>query len=293
MSVPIGICQLASDVGTADHDPRPANLDRALRAIDEAADRGARLIVFGEAYLNGYATREWTPRYAVAEDVKDPFVGRLAESAAERDAILIVGATTHKGPNPGDVFNSALVIGPGRLLGVYSKTHVAAFVQDEGGVVAERVYWSPGDRLPVFDTPWGRVGVEVCYDIWFPEVARTLTLKGAELIVNVSAAARGFEASWDHMLWTRSAENAVPYLHVSVVGRQNDVELVGRSRLFGPSGEVLAEAATGSEQVLVTELDRGLIMAARGARHQLTTRNPALYGEIAELPTTPGGQSRA
>jgi predicted amidohydrolase len=282
MAIRIGICQLASYWGAEDRDPRPANLNRALEAISAAADRGARLLAFGVADLTGYEARHLTQRFAVAPSVDDPFVAPLVECAAERDLVIVMGATTQN--DRGDVRNSALVIGPSGLIGVYSKTHVAAFVFDGDRTACERAYWSPGDALKVFDTPVGRLGVEICYDVWFPEVARTLALEGAELIVNLSAVPRGFETGWDHLLWVRSAENAIPYLHVSVVGPQRGTEFVGGCRLFGPSGEVLAQAPSGREDVLVTTLDTQLTAAARGLRHPFSARNPRLYEPIARLP---------
>lgn len=280
MDLPIGLLQLISEPGDAGYDPRPANLSRALRAIEEAAAQGARLLVLGEAYLNGYGTGAHSERWAVAADAGDPFVSPLAEASARLGVVLVVGATTRTGPFPGAVHNSALVLDGGALAGVYSKTHVPALVLDDGRVASERSIWDPGDELRVFDTAVGRIGVEICFDIWYPEVARTLALQGAELIVNVSASVRGFEDSWDHFLWARAAENAIPYVHVSVVGRQGDVELVGGSRLVAPTGAVLAAAPHGEEAVLTAALDRRLIAATRGTRHLLAGRRPALYRDI-------------
>jgi predicted amidohydrolase len=277
----IGICQLESVIGTADYDPRPANLERALEAIETTVSQGAKLIVFGEVFLNGYETNEHTHQYAIGETGNDPYVERLVGKAAARGVHIIMGASTHKGPYPGDVYNSALLIGPEGLVGVYSKTHIAAFAVN-GAVAAEKAWWSPGTDIPVFDTPLGRIGIEICYDNSFPEVSRTLTLKGAELIVNISAALCGFEDHWTHSLYVRSTENAVWFLHVSIVGKQRDFELFGGSRLLTPNGEVVFEAPRGEEAVLVTSADLDVLYEARGRMHPFSNRNPALYGVITE-----------
>ena len=184
MELRIGMLQLISEPGDARYDPRPANLERALRAIDAAAAEDARLLVLGEAYLNGYATGPYSERWAVAAEAGDPFVAPLVDASARHGVTLIVGATSRTGPFPGAVHNSAVVIDAGTVAGVYSKTHVPALVLDDGSVASERSIWDPGDELRVFDTSVGRIGVEICFDIWYPEVARTLALKGAELIVN-------------------------------------------------------------------------------------------------------------
>jgi predicted amidohydrolase len=277
----IGICQLESAIGTADYDPRPANFERALEAIETTASQGAKLIVFGEIFLNGYETNEYTPRYAIGETADDAYVKRLIEEARARDVHIIMGASTNKGPYPGDVYNSALLIGPKGVVGVYSKTHVASFAVG-GMVAAEKAWWSPGTDIPVFETPLGRIGIEICYDNSFPEVARTLTLKGAELIVNISAALCGFEDHWTNSLYVRATENAVWFLHVSIVGRQRNFELFGGSRLLTPHGEVVFEAPRGEEAVLVTTADLDVLYEARGRMHPFYNRNPALYGVITE-----------
>ena len=281
-TVKIGVCQLESNVGEEGYDPRPDNLDRAMVAIEEATSKGAELLVFGEIYLNGYESAEFTPDYAVAEDADDPFVKPLVEEAKKRNVTILMGATTHKGTFPGDVYNSVLVIGPGELIGTYSKTHVAAFVFEGSRRAGEKLWWSPGQSIDVWDTPVGRIGVEICYDVWFPEVARTLTLKGAELVINVSAAVCGFEESWDHILYTRSLENTVPYLHVSVVGKQKEFELFGGSRLFSAGGEVKAEAPRNEEAVMVMEWDKEETRKVRGTLHPFYNRNPRLYSEVAK-----------
>jgi predicted amidohydrolase len=275
----IGICQLRSEIGTADYDPRPANLERALEAIATTADQGAQLIVFGEIFLNGYETNEYTPKYAVAESGEDPYVARLIQEAAARGVHIIMGASTHKGSFPGQAYNSALLIGPDGLVGTYSKTHVASFAVD-GRVAAEKAWWSPGTELPVFDTPLGRIGIEICYDNSFPEVARTLTLKGAEIIVNVSAAVCGFEDHWGKHLYVRASENVIWFLHVSVVGLQKNFECFGGSRLLNPKGDVVFEAARGEEAIAVTRADLDELYTARGQMAPFYNRNPSLYGPI-------------
>ncbi len=277
----IGICQLESEIGSADYDPRPANLERALQAIAQTADDGAKLIVFGEIFLNGYETNEFTPLYAIAESEDDPYVARLAAEARARDVHIIMGASTHKGAFPGQSYNSALLIGPDGLVGVYSKTHVASFALD-GKVAAEKAWWCPGTEIPVFETPLGRIGIEICYDNSFPEVSRTLTLKGAELIVNISAAVAGFEDHWTKHLYVRSTENVIWFLHVSLVGRQRDFDLFGWSRLLNPKGEVVFEAPRDEEFVGVTTVDLDELYTARGQMAPFYNRNPALYSVIAD-----------
>jgi predicted amidohydrolase len=279
--LPIGICQLESKIGTADFDPRPDNLARALEVIATTAEQGAKLIVFGEIFLNGYETNEYTPLYTLAETDSDPYVERLTAEAKARDVHIIMGASTHKGSFPGQAYNSALLIGPDGLIGTYSKTHVASFAVD-GKIAAEKAWWSPGYDIPVFETALGRIGIEICYDNSFPEVSRTLTLKGAEIIVNISAAVCGFEDHWTKHLYVRATENVIWFLHVSVVGLQRNFECFGGSRLLNPRGDVVFEAPRGEEAVAVARADLDELYTARGQMAPFYNRNPALYAVIAE-----------
>lgn len=135
---------------------------------------------------------------------------------------------------PGDVYNTAVLFGPRGMIGAYRKAHVAAFPYSEG-ISMERCFYSPGRELPVFDTDLGRIGIHICYDISFPEVARVQALKGADFLINVSASAGGFEEFWDHALFVRATENCSWYAVCSVVGMQRGDRLFGGSRVVSPT----------------------------------------------------------
>jgi predicted amidohydrolase len=274
-----GICQLASDLASDGYDPRQDNWTRALNAMDDNSSEPVDVWVFGEGYLNGYESAELLWTCAIEEAADDPWVEQLAAESERRQAVIIMGATTHKGTFPGDLYNSAIIVDNGRYLGTYNKNHIAAQIHD-GRVGKERVYWSPGNALPVWETTAGVLGIEICYDVMFPEVARSLALLGAEVIINVSAAVVGFETMWDHTLPTRANENSIWYLHTSVVGKQHETELFGGSRLFDPFGKLTAEAPRREEAVIIAEVDRRRLLQARGTGHHFANRNPSLYAPL-------------
>jgi predicted amidohydrolase len=280
-AVRVALVQLSSELGTETHDPRPANLDRALAEIDKVAAGGADLIVFGEMYLNGYRTDEWLHRWASTVDPPDEHVQTLIDAAQRSGVHLIVGMATFGAAMPGDIYNSAVLIGPRGLIGTYRKSHVAAFPYSEG-IAMERCFYSPGRELPVFDTDLGRIGIHICYDMSFPEVARVQALKGADFLVNVSASAGGFEEVWEHTLFVRATENATWYMVCSVVGMQRGDRLFGGSRVVAPTGKVVAAGKFDEEDVVVADLDLTQSRAARATGHTFSVRNPAIYGPITE-----------
>ena len=280
----LALCQTQSKVGTAKVDPRPANWARAQQMIRRAASRGAKLIVFGEMYLVGYRTDEHLFRYALQLNNQDPYIRRMVNTAKRYRVHLIMGTACYSEEPLQDIHNSALLVGPRGLVGVYHKTHVAAFPYDGGRKLAtERVFFSPGNDLPVFDTPFGKIGIQICYDIVFPETTRVLALKGAQLVINVSAATETFEEFWDHIVPVRAMENCLWFAMCSVVGVQRDSRLFGGSRIAGPDGTVRHRAKLGQEDFVLCDVDFNEVSHVRGTSHHYNVRNPKLYGPLTEV----------
>jgi predicted amidohydrolase len=282
----IAVVQSTSAVGTETFDPRDDNLARALAAIDTVARQGAELIIFGEMYLSGYRTDEWLYKWATVLEPPDTHVQALMETAKRKNVHILMGVGTFGNFIPGDVYNSTLFIGPDGLIGVYRKTHVAGFAYSEG-IATERCFYSPGKELPVFDTPRGRIGVHICYDITFPEVSRVQALKGAELLVNTSASAAGFEEFWEHALFMRAAENKTWYIVCSVVGTQRGTVLFGGSRVVDPNSKVVAAAKFHEEDTLLVDIDLDLARHSRVQSHAFSIRQPELYAPIAQSTSYP------
>jgi predicted amidohydrolase len=277
----IALMQRKSDLGTDTHDPRDTNMERALGDIERAAAQGADLVVFGEMYLSGYRTDEWLHKWATVIDPPDRHVEKLIAAAARHRVHVIMGMGTFGASMPGDVYNTALLVGPEGVIGAYRKTHVAAFPYSEG-ISMERCFYSPGHDLPVFDTPLGRLGIHICYDMSFPEVPRTQALKGADILINVSASAGGFEEVWDHSMFVRAVENASWYMVCSVVGIQRGDRLFGGSRIVDPSGTVVALGKFDEEDEVIADIDPSLTRNARSKSHYFSIRQPGIYAAITE-----------
>src|SRR3954468_4498863 len=122
----LALVQCHSDLGTETFDPREVNLERALNHIKDAAAAGVNLVVFGELFLTGYRTDEWLHRWASSVDPPGPEIDALARAAEQHRVHIIMGLATFGPPVPGDIYNSAIFIGPRGVLGTYRKTHVAA-----------------------------------------------------------------------------------------------------------------------------------------------------------------------
>jgi (R)-amidase len=235
-----------------------ANLAFACAAIDAAAGRsgGAELVAFPEMFLGGYRIRDQRP---IAPDVL-ALVGTAARSAG---VTVVIG-----GPEAvdGGLANSAFVFAPsGELAGVYRKTHLFG---------AERGAFVPGSELAPIEAGGRRLGVMVCFDVEFPEVARTLALRGAELLVTISANMEPFEDDHDAFVRARALENERPHLYVNRTGSESGAVFVGRSQAVDAEGRVLAVAGAEPETLTVEVPPPG----RRDERTQyLAQRRPELY----------------
>lgn len=260
------------------------NLAACLERLEEAAAQACDLVVFPECTLSGYmlGTREEAVR--CAEPVPGPSTDALAAACAELGLHCVVGLLERDGA---DLRNTAVLVGPDGLVGRYRKSHIACIGADR--------FTTPGDdSYEVYDTPIGRIGLQVCYDWRFPEITRVLALQGAEVIAhptNSPVAARGLA---DFLPRARAVENAVFFAMANRVGVESDTTFFGRSQIVDPLGEVLRLAGEDGEEMLVADLDLGLARAKtkqpgeQYAVRLFADRRPELYGAIGE----PSGMGR-
>ena len=228
------------------------NLKKYLRFIDEASGLGASLIVFPEMSLQGYlysANHEFTAEelryhHENAEAAPGESTEILASKAAEKNIYIIYGFCEKVETSFIQLlYNSAALVGPEGLIGVYRKVHLAG---------NERDIFRPGDSWNVFETNLGRIGIFICYDLLFPESVRELTLGGAEILVSPTAwpgEGGWFTHAWELLTRTRALENVRWLVASGMVGVSKQQRYLGNSRIVNPQGKVIAET---SEEGLIT-----------------------------------------
>jgi predicted amidohydrolase len=272
--------------------------ERVLRGIDawceKAAAEKAELVVFPELVVHGHCTPNTWER---AEPVPDgPSVQRLVEIARRHRLFLSAGLSEKERDI---VYNTQVLIGPDGYVGKQRKLHLSR---------DEVFYYKGGREIPIFDIGSCKVGIVICYDNQFPEVARVLALKGAEVILmphagrfklwdetpESQAAARSFSHDFYKKYALRARENACFAILADQVGRAGFVELwpkdsenqphhAGAALIWGPDGELLAstQEAQIREEMLVATLDAALLARERSlANYMLRTRRPELFGEL-------------
>ncbi len=200
----------------------------------------ADLVVFPELFLGGYTTNGVED---LALDLDGPGVGEMARLARENGAAVVFGLHERV---PGGVANSALCVDRrGDLAGLYRKTHL--FGEERGAFVA-------GDELLVVELDGVKVGLMVCFDVEFPEVARPLAVAGADLLVTISANMDPFGRDHDVFATARALENGLPHLYVNQVGRGEAFTFAGGTMAISADGNRLAKAG-GSKGEIPVSLD--------------------------------------
>ncbi|MFI9534745.1 nitrilase family protein [Nocardia fusca] len=256
---PVTIAVIQSDpkVGL---EHREKNLAEGLAAADAAVAAGANLVVLPELASSGYSFGSRSEAYAHAEPIDGPFIGAWCEFAAQRAVYVVVGFAELDGVR---LFDTAALIGPGGLIGTYRKTHLWN---------EEKLWFTPGDLgFPVYDTPIGRIGMLICWDIWFPEVPRILAQQGADIICSsnnwVWTPPPLFDEAGrcmaDYLTMTAAHTNNVFIAAANRVGVDREARFLGCSMIAGTNGWPLSGIAGPEETTILTaSVD---LMTARSA----------------------------
>lgn len=225
-----------------------ANRARMLALLEEAAATGARLIVLPECATSGYNFPSLEAARRVAEPLPDGPTGRALLDACRRLGVYAVAGLLELDGE--QVYNTALLAGPAGPIGRYRKTHLPCLGVDR--------FVTAGDELAVYDTPIGRLGLLICYDLRFPEAARVLALQGADIILHPTNWHWTSDDFPDFTTRSRARESRIYIISADRWGRENEARYLGRSQIIGVKGEVLAEAPREGDAILTAELDLDL-----------------------------------
>ena len=256
-------------VQQSNNDNADENMAKSIKAIREAAQKGAQLVVLQELHRSLYFCQtEDVDVFDLAETIPGPSSNTLGELAKELNIVIV--ASLFEKRATGLYHNTAVVLEKdGSIAGKYRKMHIP----DDPGFY-EKFYFTPGDLgFEPIQTSVGKLGVLVCWDQWFPEAARLMAMAGAELLIYPTAI--GWDPNDDQNEQTRQKDawvisqrahavaNGVPVISCNRVGHESDpsghssgIQFWGNSFIAGPQGELLAQANNIDEQILVVEVDQ-------------------------------------
>lgn len=266
------------------------NLDKAKKAIREAAQNGANVILPQELFAAPYFCKKQEAKYfELAEETENCRLIREMSALAKELGVVIPVSYFEKAGNT--FFNSLVMIdADGTVLENYRKSHIP-----DGPGYSEKYYFSPGDTgFKVWQTRFGKFGAGICWDQWFPELARSLALQGAEAIFYPTAI--GSEPQdptldsrdhWQRTMQGHSAANLVPVIASNRVGTEVDdgieTTFYGSSFITDHTGGKIAEAPREGETIIYAEIDLAATAKARHAWGLFRDRRPDLYGNVGKL----------
>jgi len=235
-----------------------ANISK-MRSFTEKTD--ADLIVFGEMALTGYLLRDEFRR--LAEPIDGKSIARISKIASEFETIMIFGMPEYD-ENVKQIYNSAVIVYPNGKVGRYRKWYLPNF-----GAFEEGLYFAKGSEIPTFETSYGKLGIHICYDLFFPEIAHSMALQGADILINISASPITSRTMFERMFPARAIENTTFFLYTNLAGFERGLQFWGGSQAWGPRGNLLCKAKYYEETMVECELELTEIRIARSMRPTL------------------------
>jgi N-carbamoylputrescine amidase len=263
-----------------------ANLAKAVKRIETAAAKGAKIVCLQELFRSRYFCQSEDPRnFKLAESI--PGLSTEVLSVVAREKRIVIVASLFERRSAGIYHNSAVVIdADGSLAGKYRKMHIP-----DDPLYYEKFYFTPGDLgFPSFDTRYAKVAVLVCWDQWFPEAARAAALSGAQILFYPTAigwipnepraVAQNQRTAWEIIQRSHAVANGVFIASVNRVGREGKIKFWGRSFVAGPFGELVAQAGGEREEVIIADCDLRKIEETRQSWPFLRDRRTDAYGAL-------------
>ncbi|MHB8849864.1 MAG: N-carbamoylputrescine amidase [Acidithiobacillus ferriphilus] len=287
MRVKVAAIQMAVGEDEAD------NIAKALRQVTSAADAGAQIILLQELFSTPYFCKDQNPDFLLLAQPRETHPALLAMQKLARQREVVLPVSFFERANNA-LFNSLVVFdADGSDLGLYRKAHIP-----DGPGYQEKFYFSPGDTgFRVFDSRYGRLGVAICWDQWFPEAARVMALQGAEILFYPTAIGSEPQAPeinsrghWTRVMQGHAAANLVPVVAANRVGREigqeSEITFYGGSFISDATGALIVHAEQ-EETILYADLDLQALAAQRLEWGLFRDRRPELYAPILTLDGSP------
>ncbi len=268
--IKVALAQISSK-----REDKETNFQKIEQLTVKAKEQGAQLAIFPEMSLTGYVVHDQC--YELAESIPGPTVERAEVLAKKTGMHLIFGMPELSEKTQATLFNTAVFVGPKGLIGKYRKMYLPTH-----SVFEEKRYFRPGYQTAAFQTELGNVGLCICYDIFFPEVIRLTRLKGAQLIVCISASPAVRRSYFETLTCARAIENTAYLAYVNLAGVQDGLQFWGGSRLVSPTGDVIAKAKYDEEDFVVCEVDFGDLRTAETFIPTLRDLRPELFDRLKE-----------
>jgi predicted amidohydrolase len=268
--VNVALAQISCKVGDKKH-----NINVMKKNIKRAKEKGANLVIFPELSLTGYLNRDLA--YELAEPIPGSSILSLEEIAKKENIHIVFGMPEQSERAHAVLYNTAVLLGPHGFVGEYRKMHLPTH-----SVFEEKRYFRLGYEAPVFETELGKMGLTICYDMFFPEISRLLRLKGAQVIICISASPAVRSRFFEVFTAARALENTVFLAYVNLVGVEDGLQFWGGSRIIAPDGSILVQAKYDEEDLVIGTMEYADLERAETFVPTLRDLRPELFNSLRE-----------
>jgi predicted amidohydrolase len=269
--IKVALAQISCKVGD-----KAYNIRKMATYITKARKQKADLIIFPELSLTGYTMRDRT--YELAETIPDSSTEKMEALAKKNNIHIIYGMIERSEKANAVIHNTAVLTSPNGTIGYYRKMHLPTH-----SIFEEKRYFRQGYDAPVYSTGIGRIGMIICYDIFFPEIARLLRLKGAELVACISASPAVRRNFFETLTTARALENTVYLAYVNLAGIEDGLQFWGGSRLITPNGRIIAQAKYDEEDMVPAVIDYTDLARTETFVPALRDLRPEMFTKLREL----------
>jgi len=249
---------------------KSANLKKIEQYIKRAK---ADFYIFGEYFLTGDRCKD--EFRDLAEPIDGPSIQQLKKLAKLKHCYLVFGMPLKDEHVKGLQHNAAILIHPNGTVDSYKKWFLPT-----AGPFEEKIFFDQGEELTIVQTPFGKIGLLICYDLYFPELSKALVLQGADLLICISASPTTTKKYFETMLPARALENTVFIAYVNLAGNNEDLIYWGGSQVYGPLGDLLIKAPYLKESCITCDIDLEELESARARRPVLRDIRPELYQDL-------------
>jgi len=249
------------------------NIAKMEKVAAKAKKKAVDLIIFPELSLTGYVVRDQI--YELAETIPGQSSKTIEDIAKRTKTYIIFGMPELSEKTQATIYNTAVFVGPEGFIGKYRKMYLPTH-----SVFEEKRYFRQGYQTEAFSTVLGKIGLIICYDLFFPEVSRLIRLKGAQLIVCISASPATRKTFFEALTVARAIENAAFLAYVNLVGLEDGLQFWGGSRLVGPNGKILTQAKYDEEDLVICDANYTDIKPIETFVPTLKDLRPELFSEL-------------
>jgi len=250
--------------------PKSGDKDGNIRIMKKYVEKSnSDLVVFGELFLTGYERKNFSE---LAEPIPGESTNRITEIAKENNCYLVFGMPEKEK----HIYNTAVLVHPDGKIDFYRKWFLPHF-----GIFEEKNYFKDGNEINVFKTKFGKIGVLICYDIFFPEICKFYALQDADILICISASPEISRLYFERVMRARAVENTCFFLYTNLVGSK--LNFWGGSTVVGPKGDIKIRGEYFKEKLVEYDIDLNELKSAREMRPVIRDTRAGIYEKLYKI----------